>query len=383
MAGIRLLQQHYTLAFFIFYKCMTQEVFSFMILTNTLERCHRHEQQIMGIPPPLLPPRQPQRRHITTQLHVERQGFGNFESLKLLADDDDDEEVSSAKNDSVTIKQQQEERIVLLNDFSASKPIPYQSMWTMQKEFVNDHIDRIKKNEFKNNPQDGAPLPPTVSQFSSNVEYSFLDFDDGTEQYSRVEKGHDSIILLQHEPVYTLGTGSDSNFIKERGTINTGEKSANGMEIDVVRIERGGEVTYHGPGQLVAYPILDLRGYKKDLHWYMRALEEAIIIALTNVGIHGATREDGVTGVWVNGKKIGAMGIKVKRWVTMHGLSVNVDQRSMENFNGIVPCGLVGREVCCINEFLEEPITVEEFAAHLMVALQDVLEVTLKPKNLL
>jgi len=136
-----------------------------------------------------------------------------------------------------------------------------------------------------------------------------------------------------------------------------------------------------GPGQLVAYPILDLRGYRKDLHWYMRALEEAIIIALTNVGIHGATREDGVTGVWVNHKKIGALGVKVKRWVTMHGLSVNVDQRALENFNGIVPCGLVGRDVCCINDFLEEPITVDDFALHLKAALQIVLEVKFVSKT--
>jgi len=136
-----------------------------------------------------------------------------------------------------------------------------------------------------------------------------------------------------------------------------------------------------GPGQLVAYPILDLRGYRKDLHWYMRALEEAIIIALTNVGIHGATREDGVTGVWVNHKKIGALGVRVKRWVTMHGLSVNVDQRALENFNGIVPCGLVGRDVCCINDFLEEPITVDDFALHLKAALQIVLEVKFVSKT--
>lgn len=88
-----------------------------------------------------------------------------------------------------------------------------------------------------------------------------------------------------------------------------------------------------------------------------------------------------MTGVWVNGKKIGAMGVKVKRWVTMHGLAVNVDQRSLANFNGIVPCGLVGRDVCCINDFLVEPITVQEFALHLRAALQDVLEVKLKPQN--
>jgi lipoyl(octanoyl) transferase len=86
-------------------------------------------------------------------------------------------------------------------------------------------------------------------------------------------------------------------------------------------------------------------------------------------------QEDDVTGVWVNGKKIAALGVKVRRWVTMHGLAVNVDKRSIENFNGIVPCGLEGREVCCINDFLDEPISMEDFAEHLKVALEDIFEV--------
>lgn len=344
MVGMRLLE--HALAFLI---CNFTQGASSYLTMNKLGRSHRHEQT--GI--------HPSRQRHTTMLQVEQQGFGEFESLKIA------EEVSASGS---TMKQ--DERIVILHDFSGSKPIPYQTMWEMQKEFVDGHIERLKDELKKQVPE---------SQFSSNVELSSLNF--GAEHYPHANIGRDSIILLQHEPVYTLGTGSDSNFIKGHGTKNKIENPANEIEIDVVRIERGGEVTYHGPGQLVAYPILDLRGYKKDLHWYMRALEEAIIVALTNVGIRGATREDGVTGVWVNGKKIGAMGVKVKRWVTMHGLAVNVDQRSLANFNGIVPCGLVGRDVCCINDFLKEPIAVKEFAFHLKEALQDVLEVKIMPKN--
>lgn len=86
-------------------------------------------------------------------------------------------------------------------------------------------------------------------------------------------------------------------------------------------------------------------------------------------------REDDVTGVWVDGKKIAAIGIKVKRWVTMHGIAVNVDTRSLQNFNGIVPCGLEGRQVCCINDFLERPISVDEFAYHLKLAFEDIFEI--------
>ena len=101
-------------------------------------------------------------------------------------------------------------------------------------------------------------------------------------QRQYTNKGCDSIILVQHEPVYTLGTASDINFIKS---------TSNGKndDIDIFRIERGGEVTYHGPGQLTVYPILDLRGYKQDIHWYMRALEEAILISLKRAGVNGVS----------------------------------------------------------------------------------------------
>lgn len=110
----------------------------------------------------------------------------------------------------------------------------------------------------------------------------------------------------------------------------------------------------------------------------MRALEEAILIALENAGVRGAARENDVTGVWVNGKKVAALGVKIRRWVTMHGFAINVDRRALGNFDGIVPCGLEGREVGCINDFLEEAITVEEFALHLKQAMEQVFEIDLK-----
>ena len=145
-------------------------------------------------------------------------------------------------------------------------------------------------------------------------------------------------------------------------------KSGAGAGVDIVRIERGGEVTYHGPGQLVVYPILDLRGYRQDIHWYMRALEEAVLLALEGAGIDGAAREDSVTGIWIEGAKVAALGVKVRRWVSMHGLAVNVDHRSLDNFGGIVPCGLEGRSVTCINDHLapgQEALTVQDFAHHM------------------
>ena len=100
-----------------------------------------------------------------------------------------------------------------------------------------------------------------------------------------------------------------------------------------------------------------------------------IIFCVFNTSLKKAMREDDVTGVWVDGKKIAALGVKIRRWVSMHGIAINVDQRSLENFNGIVPCGLEGRKVCCVNDFLESPISVDEFAKHLKDALEDIFEI--------
>jgi lipoyl(octanoyl) transferase len=262
------------------------------------------------------------------------------------------------------------QRLVRLYDFSRYDPIPYHEMWEIQKEILSDQLERLSVEFQKETPE---------SQYLSNAQ-PFQNLHPSIENYhgfvkkDTFGKGRDSIIMLQHTPVYTLGTGSDTKFVKNYGT-DGGEVSPSG--IDVVRIERGGEVTYHGPGQLVAYPILDLREYKKDIHWYIRALEEAILKALTKIGISDAKREENVTGVWVNNKKIAALGVKVKRWVTMHGLAINVSRQSIDNFSGIVPCGLEGREVCCINDFLEDPISVEEFSIHLADALEEVFEIKL------
>ncbi len=137
----------------------------------------------------------------------------------------------------------------------------------------------------------------------------------------------DVLFLLEHAAVYTLGQGSSLDFVKfAPGTFA------------LHRTERGGEVTYHGPGQLVGYPILDLSYYQKDLHWYLRQLEEVIIRALKPLDLVGE-RVSGMTGVWVQDHKIAAIGIKVSRWVTLHGFALNVTT-DLAAFEVIVPCGL-------------------------------------------
>lgn len=155
----------------------------------------------------------------------------------------------------------------------------------------------------------------------------------------------DALVLLEHEPVYTLGTASSLEHVLFSGEeLRRGQMRGGGGAPLLVRTERGGEVTYHGPGQLVAYPILNLARHRKDLHWYLRSLEEVVVRMLWDgYGIE-AGRKEGLTGVWVGGEKVCALGLKVSRWITMHGLAVNVDV-DLGAFERIVPCGVHGKAV--------------------------------------
>lgn len=153
----------------------------------------------------------------------------------------------------------------------------------------------------------------------------------------------DVLILLEHPAVYTLGTGAKLDFIKF---------DLDRSDYEVYRIERGGEVTYHCPGQVVAYPILNLRYYQQDLHWYLRQLEEVIIRLLRIYDLEGY-RSPGLTGVWLEGFKVAAIGIKVRRWITMHGFSLNVCP-DLSGFDRIVPCGIEDKPVGSIKQFRED-----------------------------
>ena len=150
----------------------------------------------------------------------------------------------------------------------------------------------------------------------------------------------DALVLLEHPPVYTLGTGSSLEFVKF--DLQT--------EYQLYRVERGGEVTYHCPGQIVAYPILNLRYYQQDLHWYLRQLEEVVIQVLALHHLNGE-RINGLTGVWLEGRKVAAIGIKVSKWITMHGFALNVCP-DLSGFDRIVPCGIVDRSVGSVAEFI-------------------------------
>lgn len=154
---------------------------------------------------------------------------------------------------------------------------------------------------------------------------------------------NDILILLEHPPVYTLGQGATLDFLQ----FNPQETGW-----DLYRVERGGEVTYHCPGQLVGYPILNLRRYNQDLHWYLRQLEEVIILGLAAYGLTG-DRIPGLTGVWVEGYKVAAIGIKVSRWISMHGFALNVCP-DLSGFQHIIPCGIQDKPVGSLAQFLPQ-----------------------------
>ncbi len=146
------------------------------------------------------------------------------------------------------------------------------------------------------------------------------------------ELAEDVLLLVEHPPVVTLGRGTQASSLP----LAPAELERRGVE--VVEVERGGDVTLHAPGQLVGYPILDLRRHREDLHWYLRSLEDVLIQALGTLGIE-ADRNPGRTGVWTAGRKIASIGIHVKQWVTLHGFALNVTT-DLDLFDLIVPCGI-------------------------------------------
>jgi lipoyl(octanoyl) transferase len=190
---------------------------------------------------------------------------------------------------------------------------------------VNSHLSSVN-----------CPLPPVNSHLST-VNY---------------------LLFVEHPPVYTLGkSGNEDNILMSQQ-----ELKINGIEF--FHINRGGDITFHGPEQLVGYPILDLDKFKTDIGWYLRSLEEVIIMTMAEYGLTGE-RSKGETGVWIEpgikGKerKICAMGIKCSRWITMHGFALNVNT-DLNYFNNIIPCGIQNKQVTSLEKELGKKVSMEE-----------------------
>jgi lipoyl(octanoyl) transferase len=165
--------------------------------------------------------------------------------------------------------------------------------------------------------------------------------------YRCLNDGKESVILLEHEPVYTIGRLPDKSSLRVVAQ----------LPHPFFETNRGGQATYHGPGQLVGYPILDLRQRGRDLHCYLRSLEDLLIDLLKEFGIRG-DKVAGKTGVWVQDRKIASIGVGVRKWVTMHGFALNVAS-DLSGFQSIVPCGLPGVRMTSISTELATEVSLE------------------------
>ena len=180
----------------------------------------------------------------------------------------------------------------------------------------------------------------------------------------------DVLLVLEHSPVVTLGRSS-----KEKNLVASKDFLAS-RGVELYEVERGGDVTFHGPGQLVGYPIFDLKRHKQDLHWYLRQLEQAIINTLEKFGV-AAERSTGFTGVWTQGRKIASIGVHARDWVTWHGMALNVNN-DLSFFELIVPCGIAGVVMTSIQKETGAGATVENVArvfAREMAAIFELLPV--------
>ena len=190
----------------------------------------------------------------------------------------------------------------------------------------------------------------------------------------RGDLADDVLILLEHPRVITLGRGARAvNVTAPRELLAE-------QGIQVVNVERGGDVTYHGPGQLVGYPIIDLTRHKQDLHWYLRRLEDVVIGTLAAYGIAGA-RLPGFTGVWVGERKIASIGVHVTRWVTFHGVALNVST-NLADFDLIGPCGIEAVQMTSITEETGSIVSLADVAQQVAHSFAGVFNLALSPTDL-
>ena len=162
---------------------------------------------------------------------------------------------------------------------------------------------------------------------------------------------NDQVLLLEHEPVYTIGRTKDHSSLPDELA---------SLPHPLFITNRGGKATYHGPGQLIGYPILDLKNYKQDLHIYLRSIENSLVNTCLHYGIKANTK-DGLTGVWCNSRKIASIGVGVRQWVSMHGFAINVNG-DLSPFNEITPCGIKDAEVTNIEKETGGKVNLQEFS---------------------
>ncbi len=182
-------------------------------------------------------------------------------------------------------------------------------------------------------------------------------------------QSNDILLFVEHPHVYTLGKSGDNvHLLKSLAELSD-------INAEFVKIDRGGDITYHGPGQIVGYPIFDLDRHFTDVHKYLRYLEEVVIRTCADYNIE-AGRIEGLTGVWIGNRKICAMGIKCSRWVTKHGFAFNVNT-DLDYFNHIIPCGITDKQVTSLQELLGRHIDLAEVKEHILNHFEDVFEINI------
>ncbi len=178
----------------------------------------------------------------------------------------------------------------------------------------------------------------------------------------------DTLLLLEHEPVITLGSGGgEKNLLASHEELQRA-----GVELFLA--DRGGNITYHGPGQLVGYPIFDLRGHGRDVHCFLRNLEQVVVGCLADLGIHGEV-VPGLTGVWVGQDKVCSIGIAVRKWITYHGFALNVSP-NFEHWSLIRPCGLVGKKATSVERLLGRDVDMSEVKISVVAKCAEVFGLT-------
>ncbi len=223
--------------------------------------------------------------------------------------------------------------------------IDYQQAWDYQTNLFNQNLEIKKQNR---------DLPTNEQQITNNY-----------------------LIFCEHPHVYTLGkSGDENNLLIKKEDLHT-------IHAGYYPINRGGDITYHGPGQLVAYPIIDLENFFTDIHKYMRLLEEAVIQTLAEFSIRSG-RIDGVTGVWIDfenkltARKICALGVKTSRWITMHGLAFNVNT-DLSYFNHIIPCGIDDKAVTSLQQEIGKPVEMEHIKVIMKEKIFSLFEMSIIP----
>lgn len=171
----------------------------------------------------------------------------------------------------------------------------------------------------------------------------------------------DTFYTLEHAPIYTIGRTKDKSSLLDPSQLPHPQ----------LEINRGGQATYHGPGQLVGYPIVDLRNLGKDLHTFIHAIETALVLTCIDYGVDASTKE-GLTGVWAGDKKLASIGVGVRKWISMHGFAINITSESLTGFNHITPCGIQGVSMTTVSDEAQKNITTKEFAASVAPHLEAV-----------